>query len=141
LGRPYSLEGAVVGGRGIGSRQTVPTLNLATEAEVLPARGVYVTRVFDPDANRAWPAVTNIGVRPTFDGEGLSIESFLLEGYQDPPPARIRVEFHLRLRDERKFPDAAALKSQILRDARRAVTFHRRSRRWIGSCRAGLRPA
>src|SRR5713101_7374687 len=70
LGRPFALEGDVVHGHGIGVRQTVPTLNLATAAEVLPAVGVYVTRTQDIDASngRSWPSVTNVGYRPTFGG-------------------------------------------------------------------------
>ncbi len=126
LGRPYALEGEVVAGRGVGSRQTVPTLNLATSAEVLPATGVYVTRTCDLDSARRWPSVTNVGRRPTFGGERLSIESFLLEGLEVAAPARIRVELLLRLRDERKFDDAASLKAQILRDAARARSYFRR---------------
>jgi riboflavin kinase/FMN adenylyltransferase len=122
LGRPYWLEGAVVAGRGVGRRQTVPTLNLGIEAEVLPAQGVYVTRTRDVDDGRAWRSVTNVGVRPTFGGDCVGIESFLLEGFEPPAPRRIRVEFCLRLREERRFEDAAALKAQILRDARRATT-------------------
>lgn len=128
LGRPYTLEGGVVSGFGIGSRQTVPTLNLEASSEVLPASGVYVTRVSDFDTGRSWPAVTNIGTRPTFGGEQLSIESFILEGYSEPAPRRIAVEFLHRLREERKFADAASLKARILRDAGRAVAFHRRIR-------------
>lgn len=131
LGRPYALEGDVVGGRGIGSRQTVPTLNLRTAAEVLPAVGVYVTRTWDLDSQRRWPSVTNIGYRPTFGGDGLSIETFLLEGLPGPAPARIRVELLLRLREERKFDDPAALKTQILRDVGRAVAYFRRCARLV----------
>jgi riboflavin kinase/FMN adenylyltransferase len=132
LGRTYSLEGSVVHGHGVGSKQTVPTLNLATAAEVLPARGVYVTRTVDLDTRRRWPSVTNVGVRPTFGGDdAVSIETYLLEGYSDPPPSRIGVEFLLRLRPERKFPDVDTLKRQILRDAGRAKAYHRRVRRWV----------
>jgi riboflavin kinase/FMN adenylyltransferase len=132
LGRPYALRGEVVPGRGIGSRQTVPTLNLATTAEVIPAHGVYVTRVLDLDSNRAWNSVTNIGVRPTFSGDDkVSIESFVLGTYSEPSPGRIAVQFLEYLREERKFPDPADLKRQILRDAARAQAFHRRAARWI----------
>ncbi len=126
LERPYSLEGVVVSGHGVGSRSTVPTLNLATSCEVLPARGVYVTRVRDLDAGRVWPSVTNVGFRPTFSGDALTIESFVLSGYSEPAPARIAVDFLRRLRDERKFASPEELKTQILRDAGRAVKFHRR---------------
>jgi len=135
LGRPYSLSGAVVPGHGVGAKKTVPTLNLATDAEVLPANGVYITTVRDPDSGRRWPAVSNIGFRPTFEGHDLSIESFLLEGYSEPAPTRIEVSFLFRLREERKFPDPESLKVQILRDATRAQRYFRRCRKWIAAAK------
>jgi len=127
--RPYSLQGEVVPGRGVGSTQTVPTLNLRTPAEVLPATGVYVTRTSGLDDGRVWPSVTNVGVRPTFDGSGLTVESYLLDEIGVAPPARIQVEFFLRLREERKFPSPEALKAQILRDVKRARGYHDRARK------------
>ncbi|MGH9661638.1 MAG: riboflavin kinase, partial [Bryobacteraceae bacterium] len=132
LERPYALEGPVVPGHGVGAKQTVPTLNLEPESELLPATGVYVTRTTDLTAVRAWPSVTNVGYRPTFGGRELSIETFLFSGLDGDPPARIRVEFLHRLRDERRFESAGELKAQILRDARRAQTYHRRAARWVG---------
>src|ERR1039458_1800734 len=82
LQHAYALEGEVAGGRGIGSKQTVPTLNLATRAEVIPADGVYITRTRDTANGREWNSVTNIGYRPTFGASHeLTIETFLL----DPP--------------------------------------------------------
>ena len=131
LERPYALEGEVVPGRGVGSKQTVPTLNLAVNTEVLPATGVYVTRTHDADDERAWPSVTNVGYRPTFsDARELSIETFLLEPLHGETPRRIRVEFLWRVRDERQFPDAQALKQQILRDAAVAQAYFRRIKKW-----------
>jgi riboflavin kinase / FMN adenylyltransferase len=130
LERPFALEGEVVSGRGIGSTQTVPTLNLATSAELLPARGVYVTRTQDPDDGREWPSVTNIGTRPTFDGHDVTIETFLLGWLTGTTPRRIRVEFLRRLRPERRFDSPGELKTQILKDVRRAQTFLRRVERW-----------
>jgi riboflavin kinase/FMN adenylyltransferase len=141
LGRPYALEGAVVSGRGVGRKQTVPTLNLATESEAIPARGVYVTRTHDLDSARAWNSVTNIGYRPTFgESDQLSIESFLLEpltpsGLESDTPSRIRLEFLARLRSERQFESPEALKAQILRDVRAAGNYFRRSQAWIASNR------
>lgn len=126
LGRPYALEGAVVHGAGVGSKQTVPTLNLDTQAEVLPKTGVYVTRTRDGNGGREWPSITNVGTRPTFDGHGLTIETFLLSGLDGPTPERIAVEFMRWVREERKFPDPAALKAQILRDVARAQAYFRR---------------
>ena len=131
LERPYALEGHVVPGHGVGSKQTVPTLNLATQTEVLPATGVYVTRTHHLENDRVWPSVTNIGYRPTFgEGQELSIETFLLEPLAAESPRRIRVEFLWRLRSERQFPDAQALKQQILRDAGVAQAYFRRLKKW-----------
>ena len=133
LQHPYGLEGAVVKGHGVGAKQTVPTLNLSTRAEVLPARGVYITRTCDLETARNWNSVTNIGYRPTFgDEHQLSIETFLLVPLEGEPPDHIRVEFLCRVRDERKFDSPEALKTQILRDVRVANNFFRRSRAWVG---------
>ena len=126
LGRPYGVDGTVVPGHGIGSKQTVPTLNLNTHAQVLPLHGVYITRTQDLDSRRHWNSITNLGIRPTFDGRELSIETFLLDSFAPPTPARIRVEFLRRVREERKFESPEALKAQILRDVGRAQAYFRR---------------
>jgi riboflavin kinase/FMN adenylyltransferase len=126
LERPYALSGEVVSGHGIGSKQTVPTLNLRTAAEVIPANGVYVTRTRDLETDQKWNSITNVGTRPTFGGDNLSIESFLLSEFDGLTPERISVEFLKRVRDERKFENADALKRQILHDVGRAQTFFRR---------------
>ncbi len=131
LERPHFLDGDVVSGRGIGSRLTVPTLNILPAGEVLPAPGVYVTRTLEIPGSRIWPSVTNIGFRPTFGGGDLSIETYLMVPLAAETPRRIRIEFLMRLREERKFPDAPSLKAQILRDARRAEIYFRRISRWI----------
>jgi len=135
LERPYALEGKVVAGHGVGSRQSVPTLNLAANTEVLPATGVYITRTRDPEGGRAWPSVTNVGYRPTFgDSREISIETFLLEPLNGDTPRHIRVEFLWRVREERRFPDAQALKQQILRDVAVAQAYFRRLKKW--TCRS-----
>jgi riboflavin kinase/FMN adenylyltransferase len=125
LGRPYALEGDVVRGHGIGAKQTVPTLNLSTPAELLPGHGVYITKTRAFDGSH-WPSVTNVGVRPTFGGNELSIETFLLAPLEGPAPERIQVEFLRRLRSEKKFAGAEELKAQILRDVHRAQAYFRR---------------
>lgn len=125
LQKPFALEGDVVHGHGIGSKQTVPTLNLATAAELLPALGVYITRTRDR-GGRKWPSVTNVGYRPTFGGTDLAVETFLLSPLEGETPHQIRVEFLRRLREEKKFESPAELKAQILRDVRRAQAYFRR---------------
>ena len=129
LERPYAISGEIVTGHGIGSKQTVPTLNLRTDAQVIPARGVYITRTTDLDGARQWNSITNIGYRPTFgnwDDDTLSIETFLLDPLDGATPERIRLEFLRRVRDERKFESPEALKTQILRDVGRAKAYFRR---------------
>jgi riboflavin kinase/FMN adenylyltransferase len=133
LERPYALEGGVVSGRGVGSKQTVPTLNLATEAEVLPARGVYTTRTRDPEGGREWDSITNIGYRPTFGAsDELSIETFLLDPLEGEAPRRIQVEFLERIRGERRFESPEALRTQIFKDVGTARRYFRRVRAWVG---------
>lgn len=139
LDRPFAIEGDVVSGRGVGSKQTVPTLNLSTEAELLPAPGVYITRTTEcGDMRRVWDSITNIGYRPTFeDGRGLTIETFLLSTFEGEKPKRIRLEVLRRLREERKFESPEALKTQIFKDVTRAQAYFRRLRRWTGeTCRS-----
>jgi riboflavin kinase/FMN adenylyltransferase len=133
LRHPYALEGAVVGGRGVGSKQTVPTLNLAPDAGVVPANGVYVTRALDTESARQWDAITNIGYRPTFGAsDQLTVETFLLHPFSGETPHRLRLEFLWRVREERRFETPAELKEQILRDVRVAQNYFRRVRAWVG---------
>jgi riboflavin kinase/FMN adenylyltransferase len=129
MGAPFALEGEVVKGHGIGSKQTVPTLNLAPENELLPKTGVYVTRTRDELSGGQWRSITNVGYRPTFDGEGLTIETFLLDPPPEQAPGRIEVSFLTFVRGERKFESPEALKTQIMRDVGAARRFHRRIER------------
>jgi riboflavin kinase/FMN adenylyltransferase len=111
----------------------VPTLNLATRAEVIPANGVYITRTRDCADDRQWNSVTNIGYRPTFGAsDQLSIETFLLDPLSGETPQRIRVEFFRRVREERKFDSPEALREQILKDVRTAQAYFRRAKAWTG---------
>ena len=129
LGRCYALEGEVVKGRGIGSKQTVPTLNLRPGPDLVVPRGVYATETRDLASGRKWESVTNSGVRPTFGGTELTVETFLLGPLEGPSPERIEIAFRYFIRPEKQFPDAASLKAQILKDVGRAQVFTRRLRR------------
>lgn len=128
LGRPFVLTGKVVSGTGTGRRFTFPTLNLAAEQELLPARGVYVTRTRLEGETRTRRSVTNVGVRPTFDGSALSIETHILEPIPEISPARIEVHFWKRLREEKKFSGAEELRAQIAGDIATAQKFFTRLR-------------
>ena len=70
--------------------------------------------------------MTNVGYRPTFGERGLGVETHLLEEWEGPTPDSLEVSFLYRLRDERKFDSPEHLKSQILRDIRRAEAYFRR---------------
>jgi riboflavin kinase/FMN adenylyltransferase len=131
LGAPFALEGAVVKGHGVGSKQTVPTLNLAPENELLPAVGVYVTETRDEQSERRWRSITNVGYRPTFDGQGLSVETFLLDAFDGETPERIEVSFLRFVREERKFDSPELLRAQIMRDVAVAKKVHERRARLL----------
>jgi len=126
LGRPFSLAGQIQKGSGMGRKLVVPTLNLATEQELLPKTGVYATET--AARGNVYRSVTNVGVRPTFDGERLTIESHLLDFNEDWPGGSIEVRFLKRLRDERKFPGPEALRAQILADIDTARSYFEKGR-------------
>ena len=123
LGRPYSLAGEIQPGTGQGRRFVVPTLNLRTAQELLPRTGVYATEV--SVNGRKYRAATNVGMRPTFDGKALTVESFLFDFDEQIASGPMEVCFWARLRDEMKFPGPDALRGQIEIDAGRAKRFFR----------------
>jgi riboflavin kinase/FMN adenylyltransferase len=128
LGRPFALTGEVVRGTGTGRKFTFPTLNLAAEQELLPARGVYITRTLFDGEKCSRRSVTNIGIRPTFNGSALSVETHLLDFQGSETPKRIEVRFWERLREEKKFSGPEELRAQIARDVARANQFFSRLR-------------
>lgn len=120
LGRPFAVPGEVVRGAGRGRALGIPTANLKIwEERAIPARGVYACWALVE--GQRWPAVTNIGVRPTFDsGSAPAVEAHLLGFDRDLYGQTIELEFVDRLRDEMKFPGAEALVAQIRVDVERA---------------------
>ena len=86
LGRCFSLAGEIVSGTGTGRRFTFPTLNLAAEQELLPGRGVYITRTCLDGEPHSRRSVTNIGMRPTFNGSALSVETHILDAQLTSAP-------------------------------------------------------
>lgn len=123
LGRPFSLRGPVVQGYQRGRTIGFPTANIAVSADrVVPAFGVYVARAVVGEA--AYPAVTNIGRRPTFDDGPPTVETHILDYDGDLYGRDLKVELLHRLRHEMKFDGVAALITQIERDAADARAFH-----------------
>jgi riboflavin kinase / FMN adenylyltransferase len=113
LGRPFAIWGQVVHGAGRGSGLGIPTLNLETDHELLPGRGVYATWTLLPNAAAPAMSVTIVGRNPTFGDEELHIETHVLGPGADAYGREVEVQFIARLRDERRFPDAASLVAQI----------------------------
>ncbi|MFN2591297.1 MAG: bifunctional riboflavin kinase/FAD synthetase [Candidatus Dormibacteria bacterium] len=115
LGHPYFVDAWVEHGDGIGARIGFPTANLAiTPNKCLPARGVYATWT---RVRGVWHVgATNVGYRPTFGGETLTMETHLLDFDEDIYRERVRSVFVARLRDERTYPDAQTLCAQIEKD-------------------------
>jgi phosphoribosyl 1,2-cyclic phosphate phosphodiesterase len=128
LGRPFALTGEVVSGTGTGRKFTFPTLNLKPEQELLPGRGVYITRTVLEGETSSHRSVTNVGMRPTFNGSGLSVETHLLDYSGNFTPKRIEVRFWKRLRAEKKFAGPEELKEQIRKDIAAANRYFERLR-------------
>lgn len=118
LGRPYALHGPVVHGAARGRTLGYPTANLLVREECLPPPGVY----------SAWarlggvlvPAAVNVGPNPTFgDGSEVTVEAYLLDYTGNLYGAELELQFAARVREERTFSGASALKDQIGRDVER----------------------
>jgi riboflavin kinase/FMN adenylyltransferase len=124
LGHQYSLDGVIVEGRRRGREIGFPTANLATGNELLPPFGVYATMMkIDGIVH---PGLTNIGLRPTFGETVPTIETHVLGYSGDLYGKQVTLSFALRLRDERRFDDVDALRTQIEADQRRAVRLFSR---------------
>jgi riboflavin kinase/FMN adenylyltransferase len=124
LGRDFSVRSTPASGRGYGTRYTVPTINLAPYAELLPAIGVYVTRlaVGSGEGARVFQGVTNVGNRPTFGADSFAVETHLLdfEPIELNEATPLELSFLHRLRDERRFASPEELRAQIQRDVAEA---------------------
>jgi riboflavin kinase/FMN adenylyltransferase len=120
LGRPYSVSGRVIAGKGRGARVLgIPTANLSPENDLLPASGIYA--VVAHQGNQVLPGVANIGTCPTFDGEtALSLEVHIFDFAGDLYDQNLDVDFIARLREERRFPSVEALGAQIRADIQAA---------------------
>ena len=117
LGRPYRIDGEVVIGDGRGKLLGIPTANLSVWNErALPKAGVYACRVILD--GRVWGAVTNIGVRPTFESQPVAprVETHILDFSNEIYGRHLCLEFIQQLRDETRFSGPEALVEQIHRD-------------------------
>jgi riboflavin kinase/FMN adenylyltransferase len=129
LGHPMVVSGIVQHGEERGRLLGFPTANLRPEAQkLLPANGVYAVRAYVQKGLESDPAgdspvyngVVNIGVRPTFDGKERLVEVHLLDVTLDLYGKYLAAEFIENLRQEQRFTDIEALKTQIAADVQRA---------------------
>ncbi len=121
LGRTYTLPGSIIHGEGRGRRLGIPTANLGVdENRAVPGAGVYACRV--AWQGRTYPAVTNVGVRPTFETEPVAprVETHILDFSENLYNQEIHVSFISRLRAERRFDGPEALVAQIRKDIQAA---------------------
>ena len=122
LGHPHTLTGTVVHGQHLGSKLGFPTANLLLpEGTVTPKFGVYACRAMIDGVR--YPAVTNVGTRPTVAGVGITVEPWILDFSGDLYDREIMLEFYYFLRPEMKFPDLEALQQEIRRNAQQTRDY------------------
>ncbi len=125
LGRPYGIEGQIIRGDRRGRTIGFPTANLKPRNRVIPKFGVYATANLIDGVWRK--SITNVGVRPTFDGDRVpSIESYIFDFDGDLYGDVLRVRFLHRIRDEKKFGGIEELKAQIAKDSSVALDYFKR---------------
>ena len=116
LGHPYTLTGTVVRGQQLGRTLGIPTANLHLPAGLaIPKFGVYACCVLIE--GQRYPAVTNIGTRPTVEGQGITVEPWILDFSGDLYGKNITLECYRFLRSEQKFPSLEALQAEIRKNA------------------------
>ena len=114
LTRPYSVSGTVVRGHARGAGLGIRTANVAPEKFLIPGRGVYVCVVVADE--RMHRAVANVGIKPTFGGEELTVEAHVIDFDADLYGKTITLQFIERLRNEMRFETPEDLVAQIRRD-------------------------
>lgn len=116
LGHPHVFTGEVVSGRGLGRTIGAPTANLQIPKGVLlPKEGVYACAAHVN--GKIYPAVTNIGSRPTVGGHHVTIESWLLDFEGDLYGQKLTLIFYRYLRPEKKFDSLEELQAEIQKNA------------------------
>jgi riboflavin kinase / FMN adenylyltransferase len=127
LGRSFSIHSTPASGRGYGTLYTVPTINLAPYADLLPAQGVYITtlKIGADSTARVFRSVTNNGNRPTFGADSFAVETHLLdfEPIALDATTPLNLTFLHRLRPERRFDSPEALRAQIGLDVKQAQRY------------------
>lgn len=122
LGHPHILSGVVTSGRKLGRTIGVPTANLCLpEGLQAPRFGVYACKA--EVAGKILPAVTNVGTRPTVSGQGVTVESWILDLDEDLYGKVLTLSFHKFLRPEKKYPDLETLGMEIRKNGAQTLKF------------------
>lgn len=122
LGHPHILSGSVVHGKQLGRTLGIPTANLRLpEGLAVPRFGVYACRAILE--GQSYPAVTNVGVRPTVSGSGITVEPWILDYEGDLYGRELTLEFHAFVRPEQRFESLEALQAEIRRNADQTRRF------------------
>jgi len=121
LGRPFHIDGVVVGGQRLGRQLGYPTANLARSFDqVLPADGVYAC--YAMTSRGRYPAAVSVGLRPAVRGHSRTIEAYLIDYPGDPLYGyTMSLEFIHRLREERNYASLDRLKDAIRQDVQEAT--------------------
>lgn len=124
MGRMYAIGGEVIVGNQLGRTIGFPTMNLVIdETMVTPPNGVYIT--YCTIEGVRYPAVTNVGNKPTIGQYAKNIETNVFNFDEDTYGKYINVEFVRWTRPERKFDGLDELKAQIQSDSIGAKAYHR----------------
>lgn len=133
LGRPYQICGRVAHGDKRGRTIGFPTANIKLQRHATPLSGVYTVSLHGVH-EKAIHGVANIGKRPTVDGHHLQLEVHLFDFDQNIYGKQVCVEFHHKLRDEKRFESFEALKQQIIKDSEQARAWFATTKRNEKSC-------
>ena len=116
LSRPWTVDGVVQKGQQLGRTLGFPTANLPLEDLVVPKLGIYCVETRLPGEDLWRPSIASLGTRPTVGGEGVLLETFILDFNRDIYGQHIQVRFRSFVRPEEKFEDLEALTRQMKRD-------------------------
>lgn len=123
LGYHYSLKGKIVDGYKLGRTIGFPTANIGKidQDKLIPANGVYIVKAYIE--SNEYPAMLNIGNRPSFEGDELSVEFHIPDFYGDLYNSVTKIEFYQRLRDEKKFNNIKDLVEQLNKDRQKTLAY------------------
>ena len=126
LGHPHILTGTVISGRKLGRTLGIPTANIALPEGIVSLRhGVYACKVTID--GKDYPAVTNVGTRPTVNGHRVTVEPWILDFQGDLYGRELTLRFFRFIRPEKKFPGLSELKAEIQKNAEEVRNYFEKS--------------